>query len=173
MLRRSLLGEETVSRSIVLRSAATIDDLEPSPICPDWILSGTPEARSKLLAKSHDSTSYAVVWECSAGRFKWHYVEDETVTVILGEVLISTEEGEERRLGQGDMAFFPAGSSCEWRVPDRIRKVAVMRKTLGYPLGFGVRAWYKLLSIAGLRDQSPLTPVATRESGSERLDTAT
>src|SRR5215472_8506675 len=161
-----------MSGSIVLGSAVTMTDLVPSPISADWILSGKPEARSKLLAKSHDGTSYAVVWECSAGRFKWHYVEDETVTVILGEVFISTEEGEERRLGQGDMAFFPAGSSCEWRVPDRIRKVAVMRKTLGYPLGFGVRAWYKLLAIAGLRDQSPLTPAVAPDSRREHFDTA-
>jgi len=153
-----------MSREIVLGSAATMADLQPSPICADWILSGKPEARSKLLARSHDGTSYAVVWECSAGRFEWHYIEDETVTVVYGEVFISTGKGEERRLGQGDMAFFPAGSSCEWRVPDRVRKVAVMRKTLGYPLGFGVRAWYKFLSIAGLRDQSPLTPAALPES---------
>jgi hypothetical protein len=123
------------------------------------------------LAKSRDGTSYVVVWECTAGQFKWQYIEDETVTVTFGEVFISTEPGRERRLGQGDMAFFPAGSSCEWRVPDRVRKVAVMRKSLGYLLGFGVRAWYKLLSIAGLTDQSPLTPVAVRESGGDHFDT--
>jgi uncharacterized cupin superfamily protein len=147
-------------------------DLKPSPICADWILAGQPEARSKLVAKSRDGTSYVVVWECSAGQFEWHYIEDETVTVTFGEVFISTERGKERRLGQGDMAFFPAGSSCEWRVPERVRKVAVMRKSLGYPLGFGVRAWYKLASIAGLTGRSSLVPAAHRESGRERFDTA-
>ena len=161
-----------MSTSIVLESAATMADLKPAPIRGDWILSGKPEARSKLLAKSHDGTSYAMVWECSAGHIKWHYPEDETVTIILGEVFI-TEKGEERWLGQGDMAFFPAGSSCEWRVPDRVRKVAVMRKSLGYPLGFGVRAWYKLLKIAGLFDELPLTPAALpEEAGRERFDKA-
>ena len=75
------------------------------------------------------------------------------MSITLGEVFISTENGGERRLGPGDMAFFPAGASCEWRIADRVRKVAVMRKTLGYPLGFGVRDWYKLLNIAGLRDR--------------------
>ena len=161
-----------MSRSIVLSAVATTTDLKPSPICADWILAGKPEARSKLLAKSRDGTSYVVVWECSAGQFEWHYVEDETVTVTSGEVFISTEPGKELRLGQGDMAFFPAGSSCEWSVPDRVRKVAVMRKSLGYPLGFGVRAWYKLLSIAGLTDQSPLAPAAPSEKGRERFDAA-
>jgi uncharacterized cupin superfamily protein len=145
-----------MSKSIVLASSATMDDLDPAPISADWILSGKPEARSKLLAKSHDGTSYIMVWECTAGRFKWHYIEDETVTITSGEVTITSDGGEERRLGQGDMAFFPAGTSCEWRINNRVRKVAVLRKSLGLPLGIGVRAWYKLLNVVGLRDQSPL-----------------
>ena len=160
-----------MSRSIVLGSAVTMTDLVPSPISTDWIFSGKPQACSKLLARSHDGTSYVVVWECSAGRFEWHYTEDETVTIILGEVFI-TEKGEERRLGQGDMAFFPAGSTCVWRVADRVRKVAVMRKSLGYPLGFGVRAWYKLLRIAGQGDKSPLTTAVSPEPGRSRFDAA-
>ncbi len=145
-----------MSRQIALASAAAMADLKPSPISTDWIISGTPAARAKLLAKSYDGTSYVMVWECSAGRFKWHYLEDETVTITSGEVFITTNNGEERRLGQGDMAFFPAGTSCEWRVDNRVRKVAVLRKSLGLPLGVGVRAWYKFLNIVGLRGRSPL-----------------
>jgi uncharacterized protein len=148
--------QATMSKSITLASASIMTDLEPSPISADWIVSGTPEARSKLLAKSYDGTTYVMVWECGAGRFNWHYIEDETITVISGEVFITTDKSEERRLGQGDMGFFPAGTSCEWRINDHVRKVAVLRKTLGLPLGLGVRAWYKLLNIAGLRSRSPL-----------------
>jgi uncharacterized cupin superfamily protein len=145
-----------MSKSVAFASAATMTDLEPSPISPDWILSGTPVARRRLLAKSYDGTAYVTVWECTAGRFMWHYVEDETVTIISGEAFITTDQGEERRIGQGDMAFFPAGTSYQWRINDRVRKVAVLRKTLGLPLGIGVRAWYKLLNIAGLTGRSPL-----------------
>ena len=143
--------------AIVIEAAASAD-LEPAPISPDWILAGTPQARSKLLAKSHDRTSSIMVWECTAGRFNWHYSEDETVVVISGEVFITGEKGEERRLGQGDMGFFPAGSSCTWRVNDRIKKVAVVRKDMPLLLGFGVRVWNKLLRIVGLRGRSSLMP---------------
>ena len=108
-----------------------------------------------------------MVWECTAGRFTWHYNEDETVVVIAGEVFITNDQGEERRLGQGDMGFFPAGSSCVWRVADRIKKVAVLRKDLPLSLGFGVRAWHKLSQIVGLRGASSLMP-ARRPSGSSR-----
>lgn len=141
--------------SIVIETAASAA-LEPSSISPDWILAGTPEARNKVLARSQDRTSWIVVWECTAGRFNWHYNEDETVVVISGEVFITSEKGEERRLGQGDMGFFPAGSSCTWRVDDRVKKVAVLRQVLPPPLGIGVRAWHKLLRVLGLRAQSSI-----------------
>src|SRR6266446_5766048 len=113
-----------LAKSILLEAASSAD-LEPAPISPDWILAGTPEARSRLLAKSGDRTSSIMVWECTPGRFNWHYNEDETVVVVFVEVFITTEKGEEKRLGQGDTGFFPAGCSCTWRVTDRIRKVAV------------------------------------------------
>lgn len=148
---------EIPAKSIVIEVAASVD-LEPAPISPDWILTGAPEARNKILAKSRDRTSSIVVWECTAGRFVWHYSEDETVVVISGEVFITTEKGEERRLGRGDMGFFPAGSSCTWHVTDRVKKVAVLRKDLPPLLGIGVRAWHKLLRTVGLRGQSCLMP---------------
>jgi uncharacterized protein len=94
-----------VSRSIVISAPASAD-LERAPISSDWILSGTPEARNRLLAKSHDRTSSVIVWECTAGCFNWHYSEDQTVVVMSGEVFITIESDEERRLGQGDMGFF-------------------------------------------------------------------
>ena len=143
--------------SIVIEAAASAD-LEPAPISPDWILAGTPEARNKTLVISPDRTSFIVVWECTAGRFIWHYNVDETVVVISGEVFITTEEGKEKRLGPGDMGFFPAGSSCTWRVNDRVKKVAVLRKDLPPLLSISVRAWHKLLRIVRLRGQSSLIP---------------
>jgi mannose-6-phosphate isomerase-like protein (cupin superfamily) len=105
-----------------------------------------------------------MVWECTAGRFNWHYSEDETVVVISGEVFITAEKGDETRLGQGDVGFFPAGSSCIWRINDRVKKVAVLRKDMPIALGFGVRVWNKALRIAGLRGQSSLMPAAGNRS---------
>src|SRR5437764_855491 len=89
-----------VPGSIVIAAAATAE-LTPSPISPDWILNGEPEARNKQLAKSRDQTSYVMAWDCTPGRFNWHYVQDETVVIISGEVFITIDEGVERRLGAG------------------------------------------------------------------------
>ena len=135
-----------MSQSIVVALPAQVD-LAPAPIPTDWILAGKPEARSKQLVRSRDGASSIMAWSCTAGRFNWRYTVDETVHIISGEVFITDETGEERRLGPGDMAFFPAGSSSMWRVPSEVRKLAVCRHALPQPLGFALRAWKKLFAI--------------------------
>jgi uncharacterized protein len=104
------------------------DALEPSPIVTDWIIDGAPEATAKYLMETRDGTSFTVVWDCTAGSFRWRYGEDETVYIVSGEVFITDDGGEERRLAEGDMAFFPAGSSAVWRIPERVRKLAVLNR---------------------------------------------
>jgi uncharacterized cupin superfamily protein len=78
----------------------------------------------------------------------WHYRLDEMVHVISGEVFVTDETGLERRLGPGDMAFFPAGSHSLWRVPVAVRKLAVCRHALPKPPGTAVRAWRRLVAVA-------------------------
>jgi uncharacterized cupin superfamily protein len=137
-----------MSKSIVIAAAATAD-LAPTPVSPDWVLHGTPKTRSTELARSHDRTAHSMVWECTAGRFNWHYNKDETLVVISGEAFITNEQGDERRLGPGDIVFFPAGSSSTWRVPNYVKKVAFLRHTMPRPLGLGVLGWNKILRILG------------------------
>jgi uncharacterized protein len=135
-----------MSISIIIADPSTVP-LDPAPIQPNWIVEGKPEARAKELARSDDGTSVVVAWSCTAGRFHWHYKVDETVHVISGEVFITHDDGAERRLGPGDMAFFPAGSSSVWRVPSSVRKLAVCRHALPQPLGFVLRAWRRIIAI--------------------------
>jgi hypothetical protein len=97
-----------------------------------------------------------VVWECSAGSFNWFYTQDEALFVVSGEAFISNGKGEECRLGPGDFGFFPAGTSCTWRVPHCVRKVAVVRETMWRPLGLGLKAWSKFLRVVGRAGKSPL-----------------
>jgi uncharacterized protein len=144
---------------IVVTSTSTVT-LESSPISSDWILAGMPKARSKMLSKSRDGTTRIVAWDCSPGEFVWHYAEDETVVVLSGEAFITNDAGEECRLAEGHVAFFPGGTSSKWRVTRPITKVALLRKDLPRPLGFGVRVWHLLLRLSGLRGGSQLVPAA-------------
>jgi uncharacterized cupin superfamily protein len=143
-----------LSTQVILATAATAE-LDPEPIPVDWILSGSPVARSKKLAKSADFVSYIMVWDCTPGSFDWHYNKDEALVVVSGEVFISIDGAPERRLGPGDWAFFPGGSSGRWRVTQTIRKVAVLRETMPRPLGLAVRLVKGALRKAGFGGQAP------------------
>jgi uncharacterized cupin superfamily protein len=147
--------DRALSESILSATLADVE-LEPSSIPPDWILSGNPATRSKILGRSHDLLAHVIVWECGAVSYRWHYNQDEVYIVLSGEGFVNDEKGVEHRLGPGDVAFFPAGSSATWRHPDHFRKVAVLKESVWRPLGIGLKLWNKLLRMIGITDTSPL-----------------
>ena len=157
-------ARNSMSKSIVRVAPASVG-LEPCGISADWILSGTPTAWNKEVARSYDRISQIVVWECTEGHFKWHYNKDESVIVVSGEAFLVNDNGQELRFGPGDVGFFPAGTTCTWRVPGRFRKVAVMREPMWRSLGFAVKAWNRLLSIAGVSRKPRLTFVSHESLG--------
>jgi uncharacterized cupin superfamily protein len=154
-----------MSQPIVTALPAEVE-LASAPIPSGWILAGTPEARSRQLARSQDGASSVMAWSCTAGRFNWHYMVDETVHIISGEVFITNDKGEECRLGPGDMAFFPAGSRSTWRVPVAVRKLAVCRQAMPRPFGLALRVWNKLgqimIAIFWPPEDAPVDPLAPK-----------
>jgi len=136
--------------------SATLADvgLEPGSIPSEWLLSGQPETRSKLLGRTHDRLAYIMLWECGAVSYKWHYSNDEAYIVLSGEGFMTDEKGVEHRFGPGDVAFFPAGTRATWRHPDHFRKVAVLKDSVWPPLAFGLKAWTKVFRKLGFAAKS-------------------
>ena len=144
-----------ISRSLLMVDPTTVD-LEPEPMPSDWILSGRPQARVKKIARSRDWTSHIVVWHCTAGGFKWDFTMDETIIVLSGEAVMIDDKGKERRLSKGEVGFFPAGTSCRWRIDDHFFKIGVLHEPLWPPVGFALKAWRTVLQRLGLAGKSPL-----------------
>jgi uncharacterized cupin superfamily protein len=119
-------------------TSADATSLAPSPINKDWILEGAPEARSAILSRSADQTACTIMWSCTAGKFRWTYDFDETIHFVEGSVVIDDGSGP-RRLGPGDVVFFPAGTSAVWTIETYIRKLAFCRKILPAPIGAAVK----------------------------------
>uniref|UniRef100_UPI0013D5B5E5 cupin domain-containing protein n=1 Tax=Klebsiella aerogenes TaxID=548 RepID=UPI0013D5B5E5 len=99
--------------------AASLDqiELDPAPIRPEWILEGHPMARCRHWSDSSDGTTSAMVWDCTAGRFRWYFGGDEIVHIIEGEVIVRGDDTPERTLRPGDAALFRAGTWATWHVP--------------------------------------------------------
>lgn len=131
----------------VVIAATDEAELVPVAIPADWIIEGTPQVRSGRLARTPDGAAAAIVWACSAGRFHWHYDVDEFLHIMSGEVFVTDENGSVRRLGPGDMAFFPAGGHSIWHVPHEVKKLAICKQHMPALFGFALRAWNKFVAI--------------------------
>jgi uncharacterized cupin superfamily protein len=141
--------------SVIKMRAAEVT-LNPSPIYPDWVLEGKPIARNQVLSRSADGTATTFLWDCTAGRFNWHYDVDETLYVIEGGVVVKDDAGT-RILGVGDTIFFPAGANAEWHVENYVRKIAFCRTPLPRMLVLakrGFRLVKRLMGKGGSADPS-------------------
>ncbi len=148
------LLHSAVPETVLIADPAAVE-LNPDPIRREWILSGAPRACSRILARSRDWLSILVVWECSAGRFRWRYTRDEMLVVVSGSARITDERGLERRFGPGEVVFFPRGARCIWSIEDRIRKIAMVRETLWPPLGLAAKVCKKVARSLASGDRTP------------------
>lgn len=62
-------------------------------------------------------------WEKGVSEFPWEYSEQETCYFHEGEVTVTTEDGKEVKIKAGDLAIFPKGLKCVWKVEKPVRKV--------------------------------------------------
>jgi uncharacterized protein len=118
--------EPSARRGGTVKPETDTHGLVLSPINGAWILDGNPLARGKLLSSSTDGMASTFMWDCTAGRFNWHYELDETVYLLEGSVVIKDSNGV-HQLSAGDSFLFKAGTHAEWTVDSYVRKVAFCR----------------------------------------------
>ena len=120
-------------RRIEIRSGAGTE-LAPDTINRDWVIEGDPQIRCSWWSSDTDGLANNYVWDCTAGRFRWYFGSDETVHIIDGEVEVSAEGVPPTWLRAGDSAIFRADTWAVWYVPRYVRKHAVLRANLPWPL---------------------------------------
>jgi len=79
--------------------------LTPKPIEPSWIIEGNPVAQWCVLSKSADGLASTMVWECSEGKFNWHYDFDETILILEGSIVLENDAMQPPILGIALRAF--------------------------------------------------------------------
>lgn len=119
--------------------------LTPAPINPATIIEGQPVARSAVLSRSDDMCANTMVWDCTAGRFHWHYDVDETVVIETGEVQVSINGKPDLHLVPGSVAFFAAGTDAVWTVEAYVRKVAFCRVAMPPVISIQCRLYNKIM----------------------------
>jgi uncharacterized cupin superfamily protein len=117
----------------------TRSDLQPLPIEPSWIKSGTPVARSVTLGRSPDSLLTVGLWDCTAGTFTWIFRRDEIVHIVEGEVRVR-DGAATHVLVPGSVAYFPCGLETTWEVPVYVKKAFVLRAAPPSPVKQAIAA---------------------------------
>ena len=118
--------------------------LQPAPIVPDWIIEGNPVARAAHLSRSSDGLANTVVWECTEGKFHWHYDIDETVLILEGSIVVESDSMQPTRFGPGEVILFRKGTHARWCVESKVRKVAFCQRVQPRVFGLGLRAFGRL-----------------------------
>ncbi|MCP4675513.1 MAG: cupin domain-containing protein [Deltaproteobacteria bacterium] len=62
------------------------------------------------------------IWTKESSEFPWTYDAEETCYFLEGNVMVTTEDGEQVKMGAGDLVTFPRGMSCTWKVDLPVRK---------------------------------------------------
>jgi uncharacterized protein len=146
-----------MSRALI-ETAKLAVNLTTRPIEPSWIIEGNPVAEWCVLSKSADGLAFTVVWECTEGKFNWHYDFDETILILEGSIVLENDTMKPTRYSAGDVIFFKDGAHARWHVEGRVRKLAFCRTTQPMLFGFALRAFNKL--------RRTLRPSGKRQTGS-------
>lgn len=62
------------------------------------------------------------IWTKEESTFPWRYDERETCYILDGEVIVTPDGGEPITLRRGDLAIFPRGLSCTWKITKAVEK---------------------------------------------------
>ena len=62
------------------------------------------------------------IWTKEVSEFPWTYDSPETCYFLEGDVTVTSENGDEVKVGKGDLVTFPQGMSCTWKVTVPVKK---------------------------------------------------
>ncbi|MEU4145863.1 cupin domain-containing protein [Streptomyces parvulus] len=97
-------------------------ELEPEPLSPDQIVSGSPEVTGKVLWESPDGGQVRGIWQITPGVVT-DTEADELFVVVSGSATIEVAGGPTLRVGPGDLAVLKEGDRTTWTVHETLRKV--------------------------------------------------
>ncbi|WP_405012036.1 cupin domain-containing protein [Kitasatospora sp. NBC_01539] len=95
--------------------------LEPEPLDPAQIVSGSPEVTGRVLWTSPDGRELRGLWQITPGVVT-DTEADEMFVVLSGRATIEVEGGPVLEVGPGDAAVLRAGDRTTWTVHETLRK---------------------------------------------------
>ncbi|MFZ6845113.1 cupin domain-containing protein [Undibacterium sp. RuTC16W] len=113
-----IYGAATYALHVAPASSSTVSlPVQPFEVDASWVKSGRPNFKAVEFSKAADGSSSSGIFEADGvSTFEWHYQLDESIYVLSGGVDIDYL-GKRFTLKAGDTAFFRAGTTALWHVP--------------------------------------------------------
>jgi uncharacterized cupin superfamily protein len=99
-----------------------MEDTEWGPVAPEKVLSGMPRCTYKILYTDPSKEFYTGVYECSPGKWRVHYEEDEFCALHEGHVRITTADGLMYEFKAPECYTLPAGFDGTFEALTYVRK---------------------------------------------------
>ncbi|MFI1506937.1 cupin domain-containing protein [Streptomyces sp. NPDC020597] len=101
--------------------------LEPDPLDPSQIVSGSPEVSGRVVCQSDDGRQIRGIWQITPGVVT-DTEADELFVVVSGSATVEVEGGPTLTVGPGDMAVLREGDRTTWTVHETLRKVYAINR---------------------------------------------
>lgn len=92
----------------------------------DRVVSGAPKRTFKVLHSSKSDEFHTGIYECTAGKWKVVYNEDEFCTLIEGHVRLTNDAGDAQDFRAPDSFTVPSGYQGTWEAVTPVRKFFVI-----------------------------------------------
>jgi len=111
---------------VIYLSPAPLTNADRSPVDAAKVLDGTPDQAFDVVYTSQSGELSAGIYECSAGKWRVSYSEDEFCTLTEGTVRMTDDSGTTQEFRAPDSFMIPAGYTGTWEAVTPVRKFFVI-----------------------------------------------
>ncbi len=105
---------------------APLQNAEWTEVSPEKVITGSPKSTYRVLYTSKSEEFTSGIYECTAGKWKTSYTEDEFCTLIEGRLRMTSDTGEVQEFAAPDSFMIPSGYKGIWEPLTPLRKFFVI-----------------------------------------------
>jgi uncharacterized protein len=105
---------------------APLSDAKWEEVEKDRLVSGEPRRAWKPIYSSSSEEFHTGVYECTPGKWRVSYTEDEFCTLVEGKLKLTSEQGDTQEFEAPASFLIPSGFKGTWEAVTRLRKFFVV-----------------------------------------------